>query len=122
MKLHPLVLIYLTRKYDRNVLFVSNLLFSSRTYKQPTIGANFRSELEAANGAHNQTESIPTSNDAAVNTGTVPFSWFFFLIMMEQRMVVSKEILLFLIISAKFSKKISSEISDELPIEEFASG
>ncbi|CAF1285799.1 unnamed protein product [Adineta steineri] len=38
------------------------------SYKQPSIGANFRSELEAADGKHTQTESM-TSNDVAVNTG-----------------------------------------------------
>ncbi|CAF1286084.1 unnamed protein product [Adineta steineri] len=38
------------------------------SYKQPSIGANFRSELEAADGKHTQTESR-TSNDVAVNTG-----------------------------------------------------
>ncbi|CAF1455688.1 unnamed protein product, partial [Adineta steineri] len=37
------------------------------SYKQPSIGANFRSELEAADGKHTQTESM-TSNDVAVNT------------------------------------------------------
>ena len=43
------------------------------------IGANFRSELEAADGTPTQTESTPTSNDVAVNTGTnliLPFDLF----------------------------------------------
>ncbi|CAF3542225.1 unnamed protein product [Rotaria sordida] len=40
---------------------------SFQTFKQPTIGVNFRSELEAADGKQTQTESM-TSNDAAVNT------------------------------------------------------
>ena len=75
MKLHPLVLIYPTSKYDRNVFFLLNLLFVflNRTYKRPTIGANFSSEREAADGAHTQTESATTSADVAVNTGTFPF-------------------------------------------------
>ncbi|CAF3403031.1 unnamed protein product [Rotaria sp. Silwood1] len=40
---------------------------SFQTFKQPTVGVNFRSELEAADGKQTQTESM-TSNDAAVNT------------------------------------------------------
>ncbi|CAF4127988.1 unnamed protein product, partial [Rotaria sp. Silwood2] len=40
---------------------------SFQTFKQPTTGVNFRSELEAADGKHTQTESM-ASNDAAVNT------------------------------------------------------
>jgi hypothetical protein len=47
--------------------------FSNRTYKRPTIGANFSSEREAADGAHTQTESATTSADVAVNTGTFLF-------------------------------------------------
>jgi len=73
MKLRPRVLIYHTRKYVRNVFVLNEFIFLNRTYKQPTIGANFRSELEAADGTHTQTESKATSNDAAVNTGTFPF-------------------------------------------------
>ncbi|CAF0757257.1 unnamed protein product [Adineta ricciae] len=38
------------------------------SYKQPNIGANFRSELEAADGAQTQTETMTSSTDAAVNT------------------------------------------------------
>jgi hypothetical protein len=45
------------------------ILLYNRNYKQPNIGANFRSELEAADNIPNQTESMITSNDAAVNTG-----------------------------------------------------
>jgi hypothetical protein len=45
------------------------ILLYNRNYKQPNIGANFRSELEAADNTPNQTESMITSNDAAVNTG-----------------------------------------------------
>ncbi|CAF4456035.1 unnamed protein product, partial [Rotaria socialis] len=42
---------------------------SFQNSKQPTVGANFRSELEASDGTHTQTETNTTSsNDAAVNT------------------------------------------------------
>ncbi|CAF0980236.1 unnamed protein product [Rotaria sordida] len=70
---------------------------SFQTFKQPTIGVNFRSELEAADGKQTQTESM-TSNDAAVNTAK----------------------------SAKSTSTISitnsSKMSDETPLKEFASG
>ncbi|CAF2072860.1 unnamed protein product [Rotaria magnacalcarata] len=43
---------------------------SFQNSKQPTVGANFRSELEASDGTHTQTETNTTSSsDAAVNTG-----------------------------------------------------
>ncbi|CAM4825274.1 unnamed protein product [Rotaria magnacalcarata] len=42
---------------------------SFQNSKQPTVGANFRSELEASDGTHTQTETNTTSSsDAAVNT------------------------------------------------------
>jgi hypothetical protein len=46
-------------------------LFYYRTYKQQTMGANFRSELEAADGKPTETE-LKTSHDMGVNTGTSP--------------------------------------------------
>ncbi|CAF5210199.1 unnamed protein product, partial [Rotaria magnacalcarata] len=47
---------------------------SFQNSKQPTVGANFRSELEASDGTHTQTETNTTSSsDAAVNTGMHPF-------------------------------------------------
>jgi len=52
----------------------SFILLYNRNYKQPNIGANLRSELQAADNTPNQTESMVTSNDAAVNTGMSPFS------------------------------------------------
>ncbi|CAF4561119.1 unnamed protein product [Rotaria sp. Silwood1] len=69
---------------------------SFQTFKQPTVGVNFRSELEAADGKQTQTESM-TSNDAAVNTAK----------------------------SAKSTSTISitnsSKMSDEMSLKEFAS-
>lgn len=99
--------------------------FSHRTYKQSILGANFRSELEAVDGTHTQTESTPMSNDAAVNTGTVsPLSSFCSQLKFETSRYGEK-IFLIVIFSAKPSRipvRTSSRLSDEMPIEEFASG
>ncbi|UJR27296.1 hypothetical protein I4U23_008591 [Adineta vaga] len=67
------------------------------SYKQPNIGANFRSELEATDGTQTQTESM-TSSDAAVNT-----------------VKSSKS-------TSRTPKTNSGKKSDELPLKDYAEG